>query len=147
MSTVPRGVAVEGFPAAAPARTVRKAAESALSLLACPAARIEIAAVDRLSASRLNRRYRGKTKAAEVLSFPMPEVEAGPAGQVVICLEEVGRQARRLGLARDRWLAELTVHGVLHVLGFHHSDPAAESQMSALQRASLREAGGGRRSR
>lgn len=76
----------------------------------------------------LNKKYLGKNKATDVLSFPLgEEVSAKTArngiialGDIFICLPEARRGASREGLGLNSKLALLTVHGLLHLLGHHH---------------------------
>lgn len=93
-------------------------------------------AVSARESARLNRRFRGRGGAADVLSFGDPPAapRGGAAGEVYLCLPVIRRRARRLGLSPAAWLRELTVHGLLHVLGFQHDDPASAAQMEAVQR-------------
>lgn len=77
----------------------------------------------------LNHRYRGVDSPTDVLSFAMMEgepVESGEAepilGDVVISLQTVERQAREYGHSFLREAAYLTVHGVLHLLGYDHME-------------------------
>jgi probable rRNA maturation factor len=55
-------------------------------------------------------------------------------GEVYLCLPLVRRRARRLGLDGRSWVAELAVHGLLHLMGFEHGDPAAARRMATVQR-------------
>lgn len=77
----------------------------------------------------LNHRYRGVDSPTDVLSFAMMEgepVESGEAepilGDVVISLQAVERQAGEYGHSFLREAAYLTVHGVLHLLGYDHME-------------------------
>lgn len=77
----------------------------------------------------LNHRYRGVDSPTDVLSFAMMEgepVESGEAepilGDVVISLQAVERQAEEYGHSFLREAAYLTVHGVLHLLGYDHME-------------------------
>jgi probable rRNA maturation factor len=67
----------------------------------------------------LNRRYRGKDRPTDVLSFPGDGVE-GALGDVVISVESAARNARRLGRTLAQELDVLALHGFLHVLGYDH---------------------------
>jgi probable rRNA maturation factor len=67
----------------------------------------------------LNRRYRGKDRPTDVLSFPGDGVE-GALGDVVISVETAGRNARGLGRTLAQELDVLALHGFLHVLGYDH---------------------------
>lgn len=77
----------------------------------------------------LNHRYRGVDSPTDVLSFAMMEgepVESGEAepilGDVVISLQAVERQAKEYGHSFLREAAYLTIHGVLHLLGYDHME-------------------------
>lgn len=92
--------------------------------------------------ARLNRRFRGKPEPADVLSFPAPgDAPGGSLGWLVLAPAVIRRRARRLGRSYAAWLAELAVHGTLHLLGFHHDDPEAAARLFALQRALVRRHG------
>ncbi len=65
---------------------------------------------------RLNKRYRGKNKAANVLSFPLEK----NAGEILICPAEAKRQARGFGSAPENFVAELFIHGLFHLKGMPH---------------------------
>jgi probable rRNA maturation factor len=67
----------------------------------------------------LNRQYRGKNGATDVLSFPYDE-EDGPIGDVIISVERARRQGEERGHGLQRELEILTLHGTLHVCGFDH---------------------------
>jgi probable rRNA maturation factor len=68
---------------------------------------------------RLNRDYRGKDRATDVLSFPGGGGEAG-LGDVVISVAKAERNARGLGRTLAQELDVLALHGFLHVLGYDH---------------------------
>jgi probable rRNA maturation factor len=84
----------------------------------------------------LNRQYRDKDYATNVLSFPveLPRGVASPLlGDMVICAPVVAREAREQGKsARDHY-AHLTVHGVLHLLGFDHQNERDATRMETLE--------------
>ncbi|HET6545559.1 MAG TPA: rRNA maturation RNase YbeY [Rhodanobacteraceae bacterium] len=84
----------------------------------------------------LNRRYRAKDYATNVLSFPaeLPEGIAAPLiGDLVICAPVVTREAAAQGKrVRDHY-AHLTIHGVLHLLGHDHEEPREAARMEALE--------------
>ena len=84
----------------------------------------------------LNRQYRGKDYATNVLSFPVelpPGVTTPLLGDLVICAPVVAREARRQGKsARDHY-AHLAVHGALHLLGFDHRYERDAARMEALE--------------
>ena len=92
----------------------------------------------------LNRHYRGKDYATNVLSFPAelpPGVDLPILGDIVICAPVVQREARVQGKECRAHFAHLTVHGVLHLLGFDHEDPREAQSMEALEREILADLG------
>jgi probable rRNA maturation factor len=80
---------------------------------------------------RLNREYRGKDKATDVLSFPGDGGEAG-LGDVVISVAKAERNARGLGRSLPQELDVLALHGFLHVLGYDHETD--DGRMERLER-------------
>lgn len=128
---------IEGLEAG-DAEAVRRAVAGARSRLKCGLVGAEVCGIGAKESRRLNRRYRGKNKAATVLSFSLPPLEpGGMAGQILLCIPAVRNEARRLGIPFARWLAELAVHGFLHTLGYRHDDGSARSLMFAHQKAVL----------
>ena len=79
---------------------------------------------------RLNRRFRGRDRATNVLAFRGWDLQSGQhLGDVVICAPVVAREAREQGKpVRAHW-AHLVVHGVLHLLGRTHDRPRAAARM------------------
>lgn len=74
----------------------------------------------------LNKRYRKKNYSTDVLSFPLQsklsavdKLEA-PLGEIVICSDEVKKNARRFKSSFEKELARVIIHGVLHILGYEH---------------------------
>jgi probable rRNA maturation factor len=87
---------------------------------------------DRIRA--LNRRYRDIDRATDVLSFPDGDLLPSGVtllGEIVISLDTARRQARELGHDELRELAELALHGVLHLLGYDHDND--RGPMNALE--------------
>ena len=84
----------------------------------------------------LNREYRGRDYATNVLSFPAelpPGVKLPLIGDLAICAPVVAREAvEQSKHSRDHW-AHMTVHGVLHLLGYDHIDDAEAEVMEALE--------------
>jgi probable rRNA maturation factor len=79
----------------------------------------------------LNRRWRGRDKPTNVLSFPAAAAKRGAPrliGDVVIAYETTAAEARAQGKPFDHHLAHLAVHGFLHLLGYdHESDDEADA--------------------
>lgn len=93
--------------------------------------------VDEREGCALNRHYRGKDYATNVLSFPaeLPEgVQLPILGDIVLCAPVVAREAAEQGKILRHHYAHLTVHGVLHLLGFDHEDPLEAEAMEQLER-------------
>ena len=84
----------------------------------------------------LNRQYRGKDYATNVLSFPveLPRGIASPLlGDLVLCAPVVAREAREQRKAPRDHYAHLAVHGVLHLLGFDHQNEGDAARMEMLE--------------
>ncbi len=87
----------------------------------------------------LNRRYRGKDYATDVLSFAYAEVEEDGMpflGEIVISPDVAARNALRLNSSTDREIGRLLVHGILHLMGYDHETDNGE--MIRLQRRLVR---------
>ncbi len=82
---------------------------------------------------QLNREYRKKNYATDVLSFPSPDVFRiqGYLGELVVCLPVLKRQAREQGHSQKAELEVLLVHGVLHLLGMDHEKSQKEARRMA----------------
>ncbi len=132
---------------------VRAAARAALAAIPAPQRarlrpgrryRLAIAVVSKPAIRRLNREYRGKDKATDVLSFSRIEsatpVSAEPdLGDVIVCWEMAKRQTREFHTTRPTEVQRLVVHGILHVFGYDHErGPAEARRMFALQESILR---------
>ncbi len=119
---------------------------------------VSVLVVDDETIRQLNRDYRDKDMATDVLSFPLeeeqdgsdePEVIGGPMermlGDIVISIEKAEAQAKEYGHSIERELAFLAVHGMLHLLGHdHEKDAAAEKIMRAEEKRILALLGIGR---
>jgi probable rRNA maturation factor len=100
-----------------------------------------VLADDRLVRS-LNRKYRGRNKATNVLSFPGLDGPGAPGapcllGDIVLARETVVREAGEQGKTPADHLAHLVVHGVLHLLGYDHRTGTQAETMESLERAVL----------
>ena len=110
-----------------------------------PAAELSILAVGLDAMSELHERWMDEPGPTDVMSFPMDEFaeesrrpdapEMGPAllGDIVLCPEFAKEQAKKAGHGLADELHLLTVHGVLHLLGYDHAEPEQEREMFALQ--------------
>lgn len=114
-------------------------------------AEVSILLVDNATIQEMNRDYRNKDTATDVLSFPLeedvegagePMVIGGPPermlGDIVISVERTLEQASEYGHSFERELSFLTVHGLLHLLGHdHETDAEAEKIMRAEEKRIL----------
>ena len=101
---------------------------------------LAIRLVDDKEGRALNRHYRGKDYATNVLSFPadLPEgVKLPLLGDLVICVPVVVREAAEQGKRLNDHYAHLTVHGALHLLGWDHEDEREAECMEQLEREIL----------
>ena len=139
--------------------TVQNVLQRAADLLELgPDVEISVLLVDNETIRTLNRDYRDKDAATDVLSFPMeeeiddacePQIIGGPSermlGDLVISVERAVEQAAEYGHAVERELAFLSVHGLLHLLGYDHEQgPEAEAEMQAEEKRILSILGIGR---
>jgi probable rRNA maturation factor len=86
-------------------------------------AELTIRLVGRAESRRLNRQFRGQDADTNVLSFPadLPgDLGSDLLGDVVICAARVAEEAREQGKPESAHWAHLTIHGVLHLLGYDH---------------------------
>lgn len=87
----------------------------------------------------LNRRFRKKNKATDVLSFPAGDTGAGISGDLAISVETAARQAAGQGHSLSVELRVLMLHGLLHLKGFdHESDNGKMARREAKLRAALK---------
>ncbi len=108
------------------------------------AARITVRIVDEDEGRELNRDYRGKDYATNVLTFAYGEGEDMPLpeglplmGDLVLCRQVVEREAAEQGKALDAHYAHLSVHGMLHLQGFDHLEDTEAEDMEARERQIL----------
>lgn len=103
---------------------------------------VSVRVVDEAEGRQLNRDFRGKDDATNVLSFPSdsdvsPPGAPHPLGDIVICGPVVGREAVEQGKAlADHW-AHMLVHGALHLLGYDHEAERDAERMEALEKEIL----------
>jgi probable rRNA maturation factor len=134
MVTVGYGLVRRGLPASA---SFQRWVEAALrGARRRKPAIVAIRIVDAAEGRELNRRYRGKDYATNVLSFPadpVPGVDLPLLGDLALCAPVVLREAPEQGKAPAHHWAHLTVHGVLHLLGHDHLVAADAERMEALE--------------
>lgn len=119
---------------------MRRAIAAALAETAHGACEVSVVLTDDARIRALNRAWRGKDSATNVLSFPMADgPHEGPRflGDVVFALETIRREADEEGKTFEDHLTHLAVHGVLHLLGFDHEREAAAEAMENRERTIL----------
>jgi len=89
----------------------------------------------------LNHRYRSRNEVTDVLSFPIDEELLG---EIIIACGRAREQAREYGHSLTREIGYLTVHGLLHLLGYDHREQAGRKTMRKREEEILTEFGLGR---
>lgn len=104
------------------------------------ASELAIRIVDAAEGRELNHQYRGRDYATNVLSFPAdlpPGLRLPLLGDLIICAPIVAREAAEQGKPLRDHYAHMTVHGVLHLLGYDHMVDDEAERMEALERRAL----------
>ena len=105
---------------------------------------VTVRVTDEDESQSLNSEYRGKDRPTNVLSFPFeapPGIEMNLLGDLVICAPVISREAKEQGKqVRDHY-AHMTVHGVLHLLGYDHMEDAEAQEMESKEIAILAQLG------
>ena len=113
-------------------------------------AEISVTFVDNEQIRELNAQYRNKDIETDVLSFPMGEngeydinLDTGAKilGDVVISIEKAMEQAELYGHSLEREVGYLTVHSVLHLLGYDHEKPLEKVRMREKEEAVMKQLG------
>ena len=111
-----------------------------------PGAELAIMFVDEPAMEALHIQWMDEPGPTDVLSFPMDELRpgteheptpAGLLGDIVICRAVAERQADTAGHETMNEILLLTAHGILHLLGFDHSEPEEEKEMFGIQKSIL----------
>ena len=101
-------------------------------------AEVSVTFVDNEEIRRLNARFRDKDSETDVLSFPLGEngeydvnhdTGAKLLGDVVISMEKAAEQAQTFGHSFEREVCYLTVHSMLHLIGYDHMEPEEKRVM------------------
>ena len=101
---------------------------------------IALRIVDAEEGQALNRDYRGKDYATNVLTFVYDDTEP-LSGDIVICAPVVAREAQEQGKALQAHYAHMTLHAVLHLQGYDHENEAEAAEMEALETALMAKLG------
>jgi probable rRNA maturation factor len=119
-----------------------------------PQAELCVKLVDEATITELNEHWMEKEGPTDVLAFPMDELrpgmvdeepEEGVLGDLVLCWSVAAKQAAEAGHATADEVDLLTVHGILHLLGYDHAEPEEHREMFGLQARLLAEWQGARR--
>lgn len=119
---------------------------------------VSVLITDDAGIRELNKAFREKDVPTDVLSFPMQQLTPGefkpdrtefdpetgllPLGDIVLSADHVAAQAARYGQDLNREMSYLTIHSVLHLLGYDHTDEGEDKRaMRAREEAILREVG------
>ncbi len=137
---------------------IKKVLEAGLEYLGQPTKQLEVSLsfVGEDEIRELNKEYRDTDKVTDVLSFPTvenpdrgvidiashasdlnPETWLLSLGDIIICLPRAKQQAKEYGHSLKREVAFLSLHSLLHLLGYDHMNQADEEQMTAVQNAVL----------
>ena len=119
---------------------LRRWVDRVLDASACRSAQITLRLVNTEEGRALNRQFRGKDYATNVLSFPYaapPEV----AGDLALCVPVVLDEAKSQGKAAEVHFAHLVVHGMLHLQGYDHENGEDAERMEHRERDILAQLG------
>ncbi|WP_018138185.1 MULTISPECIES: rRNA maturation RNase YbeY [unclassified Thioalkalivibrio] len=106
-------------------------------------ARVTLRVVDADEGLELNRGFRGRAYATNVLSFPAPDLPAMAAGEphylgdIVLCAPVLAREAAEQGKSLRAHYNHMVVHGLLHLQGMDHQEPGEAEAMEAVERSIL----------
>jgi probable rRNA maturation factor len=107
-----------------------------------PDAELALVLVDEAAMEQLHVQWMGEPGPTDVLSFPMDELRPGRDGElsaegilgdIVLCPSVAAKQARTAGHSTMAEMQMLGVHGLLHLLGYDHGEPADHEEMFGLQ--------------
>ena len=102
-----------------------KRVEKMLDVIGKAGASVTVAFVSDKKIRELNRQFRRIDKATDVLSFP-DDSSDGEMGDIAISIETAARQAKQSGLTLDGEIAQLLLHGLLHLSGYDHETDNGE---------------------
>jgi len=109
-----------------------------------PATELTVRLVDADTMAVLNKQWMDQTGPTDVLSFPMDELtpgssdadddpESGYLGDIAVCPQVAAQQAPAAGHSTSDEIDLLTVHGILHLLGYDHASPDEHREMFGVQ--------------
>ncbi|HEY7747777.1 MAG TPA: rRNA maturation RNase YbeY [Aestuariivirgaceae bacterium] len=125
-------------------RLARSAARAALKVANIDSSECDLAVIfaDDATVAELNRKWRGKAKPTNVLSFPASQRAGGRfLGDVLLAAGVIEREAEDEGKPLLNHAAHLIVHGVLHLLGYDHGKASAARRMRQMEVRALKSLG------
>jgi probable rRNA maturation factor len=87
---------------------------------------LSLAFVGKEEIKKLNKKFRKKNKATDVLSFGLKE--NGYLGEIIICPEVVKENAKKDGVPAEKEILKVFVHGILHLCGYDHEKSEKEAE-------------------
>ena len=120
---------------------IKRLGNAMLRALELPEAELNMLLTNDHEIQKLNHEHQQKNKPTNILAFAMDESVADPAGilgDVVISLDTAERQARGRGRPLIEEVRFLLAHGVLHLVGYDHAEPAEKREMVAMTRKLVR---------
>lgn len=105
-------------------------------------ATVGLVLVDDERIREINREFRGKDRATDVISFSYlggddPSPEPGLAGEIYVSCETLEKEAKQLGVDPGRLFLRIGVHGLMHVLGYDHIEDEDARRMESREREVL----------
>ena len=133
-----------GIPLPEWSKSVSQFAQKVLTELGRDKWELSVLLCDDATITELNSQYRGKAQATDVLSFSLSEgrrfppvhnrsSNRFPAGDIVISLDTLSKNARRYKINEDEELRRLLIHGILHLDGMDHREGGEDEPMLQLQ--------------
>lgn len=143
--TLPDGLAIDD----ALLRCAENAAAVTAELYGAKESEVSLTFTDNGHIRELNKKYRGIDRETDVLSFAFdesdePRVEGADSsaiGEIIISIDKAKSQAKEYGHSLERETAFLTVHGMLHLLGYDHIEDDEREEMEAEQRFVMKKLG------
>ena len=102
---------------------------------------ITIRITDENEMQSLNNRWRNIDKPTNVLSFPLHDTDSPLLGDIVVCAPVVKREAARQARSLEAHWAHMIIHGILHLMGYDHSETGRAKIMEAKETALMQELG------
>lgn len=122
-------------------QALTSAAATALDMAANREYEVSLALIGDEEIKKLNSQFLDEDRATDVLSFPAGENEGNYLGDIVISLPRAAAQAKSGGHSLEEELQLLTVHGILHLLGYDHATTESRDRMWDVQSNVLKRIG------